>query len=154
MIYDSIDNLGQYFTTDTCKQVLEFIETLTPESSNGRFPIVGDDLVINVDSYRTKELSDCVLETHKKYVDIQLLISGEEYMDIYPAKELTIKSEYDVDRDVVFYNVPDTVSARIKLVPGYFITLFSQDAHMPQLKVSENCDVKKVVVKVIPSLLK
>ena len=154
MIFDSIDNFDSYFTSDTCVKLINHIKELTSDSDVGKTYVIDDDLIINIDVYSTKELSNCVLETHEKYVDIQLLLSGEEYIDIYPSENLEVKDEYDNNRDVAFYHVPDVDPVRVKLVPGNFTVLFPQDAHSPQIKVLESCDVKKVVVKIIPKLLK
>jgi len=153
MIVDTMENFGTYFTTEAWTQIFDYIDGLTADAKTGKFPLKGEDLIINVDSYATKPMADCVLETHEKYVDIQLLLDGEEYIDIYPAAGLVVKDAYDADRDVAFYHVSEITPVRVKLVPGNFTVLFPQDAHSPQIKVTESCNVKKVVVKVIPKLL-
>ena len=153
MIFDKIENIGSYFTTDAWKQIFTYIDGLKADAQTGQFPLQGDDLIINVDSYDTKPESGCVLETHVKYVDIQLLLAGEEYLDVYSVDGLEVKDAYDTDRDVAFYHVPDVDPVRLKLVPGNFTVLFPQDAHMPQIKVDTAKPVKKIVVKVVASLL-
>lgn len=153
MIIDTMENFGTYFTTEAWSQIFNYIDGLAADAQTGKFPLQGEKLIINVDAYATKAMAECVLETHEKYVDIQLLLDGEEYIDVYPAAGLEVKDEYDADRDVAFYHVPETTPVRVKLVPGNFTVLFPQDAHMPQLKVAESCDVKKIVVKVVPQLL-
>jgi len=153
MIIDTMENYESYFTTDGWKQIFVYLKTLTADTPEGKYPLSGDDIIVNVDEYETKGIDDCVLETHEEYVDIQLLLAGEEFIDIYPADGLTVKNAYDPARDVAFYHVPDATPVRVKLVPGNFTVLFPQDAHSPQIRVSDSQGVKKVVVKVTSKML-
>ena len=115
----------------------------------------GDRLFAGVDSYHTKARDIAKLETHRKYVDIQVLISGSETFEIFPKQGLTVSESYIPERDVEFYQVPAETRAKITMNPGQFIVFFPEDAHMPCLMTGNSPQpVKKVVIKVAVDLLK
>jgi len=153
MIVDTLDNYKSYFATEIWEEIFSFLKTLDADSPEASHELRGRKLFVNVDEYSTKGVEDAVLESHKKYIDIQLLLDGEEYIDVYPVDTLDIKDPYDESRDVMFYHLPvKSEAVRVKLTPGTFTLLFPQDAHMPQLKVDQPQPVKKVVVKIDRSI--
>ena len=58
----------------------------------------------SVQSYDTKPVDECKLESHRKYIDIQVMVSGEERMDVVDISKLTIQENYNEDKDVMFWN--------------------------------------------------
>jgi len=154
MIADSIKNRHLYPFGAAWDAAFAFIQNLTPESATGKQLIQGDQLYAGIDSYSTKSRDSAKLETHRKYVDIQLLLSGEEIIEVFPKASLTVSEPYNPDRDAEFYHVPSQASARMLLTPGRFLVFFPEDAHMPCLSVGDSPQpVKKVVIKVAVELL-
>ena len=77
-----------------------------------------------------------------------MLLSGEERLDFANISELSIKDDYDEERDIMFFHNPEKMNT-LYLKKGYFALLYPTDAHKPQMKSSENSQtVKKVVVKI------
>ena len=116
---------------------------------DGSYPIDGDKCVAKVQRYTTRPHLECRPETHQKFVDIQYVVVGEEYMGWCPfSPDLQVTAPYNADQDVAFYAslVPDS---NIVLSPGRFAVLYPEDVHRPQGAV-ENMPgpVTKVVVKV------
>ena len=154
MIFDSIENHTLYPYGDLWNKAFEFINTLAPEVEEGRQILQGDDLFAGIDLYETKPRADAKLETHQKYVDIQLLLSGKERLEIFKKPGLMVSEPYNVDKDAEFYQVPDEPITTVTLQPGEFIVFFPEDAHMPCLIAEETPQsVKKVVIKVRADLL-
>lgn len=87
-------------------------------------------------------------ETHHDYIDIQFLISGEEYINSLPLEYLNEIKAYNKAIDAAFYVEACIKPQELLLGNGYFAILFPQDGHMPQLCVDKPTSVKKVVVKV------
>lgn len=116
---------------------------------DGKYPIEGDKCFANLQRYNTRPEDDCKPETHRKFVDIQYMVDGEEFMGWCPlSPDLEESAPYDEERDVTFYKalVPDS---SIVLSPGCFAVLYPEDVHRPQAAVGEeSCKVTKVVVKV------
>jgi YhcH/YjgK/YiaL family protein len=149
MIIDRIENHDQYPLGKLWNTAFEFLKTVTPETACGKTILDGDNLFVMVDSYETKSRSAVKLETHRKYIDIQYMISGEETHEVFPANELTVSEPYPPEKDAQFYQVPKSHRTCINLQPGDFAVYFPQDAHLPCLTTGNNPQViKKVVVKI------
>jgi len=86
-------------------------------------------------------------ESHRKYIDIQYVISGQEKMGIAPTgKAPAIVKEYDPEKDVVFYSMEDSA---VRLADqNHFYVFFPADAHKPGIKAGEPAQVRKVVIKI------
>ncbi len=95
----------------------------------GRYELEGTDLFVIIDEYMTKNESDTRLEAHRKYADIQYIISGDEIMGIVPLGKTSETVPYNAEKDVVFLE-----SAKEKLLhatPGRYFIFFPDDAHRP-----------------------
>ncbi len=112
---------------------------------NGKHIIEGDEIYVMVSEYTTKLLSEARWEAHKKYADIQLLLSGEELIGYAPAMDGKIIQEYNPEKDIMFLDVSGEY---IKLTPGRFAVFFPHDAHQPGITVNSRQQVKKIVIKV------
>jgi YhcH/YjgK/YiaL family protein len=155
MIADSIQNSSRYPFGPAWEAAFDFLKTLTPDSETGKRLIQGNDLYAGVDCSSTRTRADAKLETHRKYVDIQVLLSGTEVIEIFSKEGLTVSEPYNPDRDVEFYQKPDSTHARVTLEPGQFLVFFPDDAHMPCLMAGTSPEpVKKVVFKIAVDLLK
>lgn len=112
-----------------------------------RHDIDGNNLYATVTDYLTKNIEDARFEEHKKYIDIQYVINGSEMMGIAPVsmiKEVLVP--YDAIKDIEFMTV--TQNSEIKATPERFFIFFPSDLHRPGVKVGENSQVRKMVVKV------
>jgi YhcH/YjgK/YiaL family protein len=154
MIIDSIKNHSLYPFGPSWETAFEFLKTLTPETETGKRLIQGDRLFAGVDCYETKSRAAAKLETHRKYVDIQMLLSGEEIIEVFEKQGLTVSVPYNPEKDAEFYQVPAKPCATITLEPGQFAVFLPEDAHMPCLMTGNSPEpVKKVVIKVAVELL-
>jgi biofilm protein TabA len=114
---------------------------------NKRYDIDGDNLYALISAYPSKNEADAKFEAHKKYIDIQYVISGVEQMSIAPHSALdAITVPYDAAKDIEFMTVKE--SSHFKATPERFFLFFPSDIHRPGLKIGENSPVKKIVVKV------
>ena len=85
------------------------------------------------------------LETHRKYIDIQFVISGVDEMGWRPLPSCgKASTPYDAEKDAaLFESAPDSWVA---VGPGAFAVFFPEDAHAPLIGAGE--PVRKLVVKV------
>jgi YhcH/YjgK/YiaL family protein len=156
MIIDHIEQHQQYPRQfgHIWDEAFKFLKTVTQETACGRYELDGDHLFAMVDSYETKPRDTAKLETHRKYVDIQFMVSGKETHEVFRKKELTVSEPYNPEKDAEFYQIPKYQRAVINLHPGDFVVYFPHDAHMPCLMTGTSPEpVKKVVVKVDVELL-
>jgi YhcH/YjgK/YiaL family protein len=112
----------------------------------GRYSLDGTDLFTIIDEYVTKDKSDTRLEAHRKYADIQYIISGEEMMGIVPLGKTYETVSYVDEKDIVFLESTD--EKLLHATPGTYFIFFPDDAHRPGIKVVENAPAKKAVIKV------
>ena len=142
MIYDKIENIDLY---NLDSDAVNFIKNLKSDIECKKH-ILNDNVYANVEEYNTKESG--FFEAHKKYIDVQLLLTGEEILEYTNLTGLNIKTDYDDTRDIEFYYDGDNPKIPILLKSGFFAVLYPADAHKPQLMYKTNQKVKKVVVKI------
>ncbi len=112
-----------------------------------RYEIDGDNLYAPVSEYLTKNEEDARYEAHQKYIDIQYVASGKEFIGVAPmTRKKDVLEPYDAVKDVEFFTV--TQGENHLAMPDRFFIFFPEDAHRPGLKDGENSPVRKVVVKV------
>jgi YhcH/YjgK/YiaL family protein len=153
MLLDQLDNWPGYFGLPAWTEAMRFVEGLGPDTADGDYEVRGRDIWARVFNYATKPLCQAVLEAHRTYADIQVLLAGEEFQGRYPARDLTVKTPYDPAADVEFFEHPEPYTTSWLLRPGMFAVFLPQDAHMTQGQVAAPAPAKKVVVKVRCSLL-
>jgi biofilm protein TabA len=150
MIYDRLENAACYFSSDAWTKAIEYVRAAPSDLADGVYPLVDDAVVARVMSYDTKHFQETVLESHKKFVDLQVLLSGREFGEVSTAGELIVRAPYSEEKDVAFY-FPDPIASycRMTLEPARFAVFFPQDAHRTQLRVGSTSEaVKKIVVKI------
>ncbi len=63
-------------------------------------------------------------EGHKKYIDIHVVISGEENLGYTPCSEVTVKKEYDSEGDYELYE--GTLKNIFHVTEDKFYNIFSK----------------------------
>ena len=116
---------------------------------DGRYEIRGDDVFAMVQSYDTKPTDAGKWEAHRKYADIQFMITGGERMGVAPIERLRSQVAYDADTDVEFFQGGASEGQLVAVDQGNFAIFLPHDVHMPNLSLDGIPQhVKKVVVKV------
>lgn len=154
MIVDRLHNYTCYPLGKAWQLAFDFLLSLKNDAEERKYPLLGDDLFAIVMSYETCTPETAEIEAHRKYLDIQAVITGEEGIGWGQVDELEIDTPYDAAKDAELYKRPEHGLLRVDLVPGNFMALFPHDAHMPSL-MTRGIPVltKKVVVKVGMHLL-
>lgn len=147
MIYDTLKHLEAY--RGIHPGVLRGLELLRDTDfsgmEDGRHEVDGDDLFFLLQSYESKPVNDKP-EAHRKYIDIQYLISGTELVGIAPLEEMEREVEARPDGDIWFYNGP---MDQVLLTGERFMVLWPGDAHAPCIAVDGTpVPCRKCVVKV------
>ena len=146
MIIDKIENSKLYLRlSDKIAKAFAYIEeTDFSKISAGKYEIVNDSIFALVQEYDTKEKSECKLEGHNKYIDVQYIINGVELIGIASLK----KQQPVIKNDESDFALYEGESEFIRLDEGMFTIFFPDDLHMPGIKLNQISKVKKVVVKV------
>ena len=126
----------------------EMKRILAEGAEDGKIVLDGDKLFINVQSYTSKPESDCGFEAHKRYIDIQLILEGEEIIGYESADKLKVTKEYDESADYMLYALNGEYD-KIRLTRGDFVILFTEEPHAPAIAADAPAPVRKAVVKVL-----
>jgi len=148
MIYDKIENCDKYLgISHNLDRALDFIKNQDLNSLKpGRNEISGDELFVMLFEYETKDESEAVYESHKKYIDIQLLISGEETFRATTFDNQEVINIYNEDKDIEFFNISNGVD--FHLCNGFFVLVMPGELHSPSIKYKKRAKVKKLVFKI------
>lgn len=112
-----------------------------------RYDIDGDNVYAPVSEYLTKNEEDANYEAHRKYIDIQYVVSGKELIGVAPiSRKKDVITAYDPVKDIEFMTVNG--SEDHLALPDKFFIFFPDDIHRPGIKDVESSPVRKVVVKV------
>ena len=148
MIFDHLSNISLYKNlSPDIFAGLEYLKQLSPDIVPGIYQLTSRVKAI-VSEYETKVKNDVGFEAHKKNIDIQYLLKGEERIACMPIEKLTETEPYSEEKDAAFYAAEGVAAQTMTIGSGYFAIFFPQDGHMPQLCVDKPQMVKKVVVKV------
>ena len=148
MIYDTLENFGKYFhSTSALFHALSFAVEFSCTKPDGRYEIDSENVYALVSSYETGPASQKGFEIHRKYADVQVVLQGEERVDVSLASELKAQSEYREVEDKILLESPgDTASLVMR--PGYFAVIYPYEAHRPNCDVHGKQRVRKMVIKV------
>jgi len=147
MIIDCIENTNLYNNiNERINKAFEYIKTTDfTNIKPGKYAIDGDIIYASVSQYQTKDKLESKPEAHRKYIDVQYIIEGNELIGYAPLYDQEIAVAYSETNDIAFYN--GDVSF-LRMETGMFMILFPGDLHQPCIKEDTSTFVRKVVVKV------
>lgn len=134
MIVASLSNKSEYYgihpELDKALDCLteEFLAKVPTEKTL----LDGEDLFVTRFELETVPFAETFYESHKKYLDIQLLVKGEERVDIAHPDHLTLTQHKDD-----FYGYTGEADQTVILRPGNFLIVFPGDAHRLKIAVNE-----------------
>jgi biofilm protein TabA len=111
----------------------------------GKYAIDQDNVYATVSLGPSKKLEDVKWESHRKYVDLQYVITGKIKIGVAPVATATVTESYSKNRDATNY---DTEGKYLIATPKEFFLFFPQDAHRPDIKVDGFDTLKKLVIKI------
>lgn len=147
MIADRIENASLYEQlSESIARGLEIIrDPLLAEKPDGRYEVAGDDLFMIVQRYPTKDKNEVLFEAHRAYIDIQVILDGQETIGYAPIDGLEEVKPYAPD--MIQFKDPSDFT-ELRLARGNFAIFFPGDAHKPCCHFRGKSNVHKVVVKV------
>jgi YhcH/YjgK/YiaL family protein len=101
-----------------------------------------------VSAYATRPSDQFRFEAHRRYADVQFLITGRERILWAPLASLpTVTEAYDAEKDILFFAPPADHTA-LNMSVGQMAVFFPEDGHAPCLECGGISEVLKVVLKV------
>ena len=146
MILDVLENLHCYLSLN--KRFAKAFDFLMrpdlKELPEDRYKIDGERVYAIVDKGPGRNRKDAMLETHEKYIDIQLVLAGTDEMGWKPKASCVQPSgNYSQKKDLQFFL--DEPDAWLTTLPRVFTIFFPDDAHMPRISSGQ---LHKVIAKV------
>ena len=146
MILDNLENLRSYFPLHhgfakafdfLCRADLNVLQP-------GKYTIDGENIFAIIVNEKGKDKEDGSLEIHRKYIDIQFVLSGTDEMGWKPKGLCSCPQDnFDEDKDLQFFN--DKPDSWIAVQPNSYAIFFPEDAHMAMF--SEEI-IHKVIIKI------
>jgi YhcH/YjgK/YiaL family protein len=110
----------------------------------GRTDIDGEDMFVILDRTSGRGRDGARLEAHRRYIDIQVTLRGDEEIGWTPLAACAAHDvEFDPAKDIVFFH--DRPSTWLHLPRGTFAIFFPDDAHAP---LGGTGAVVKAIVKI------
>jgi YhcH/YjgK/YiaL family protein len=146
MVLDALSQLNRYLDLHPRFRVIadaiasRNLAALLPN----RYEIDGPRLYLSVDENEGRGRARARLESHRRYIDIQVTLAGDEEIGWRPVSECYgPTAAFDQQRDIQFYeDVPHTWLA---VPPGFFAIFFPHDAHAPLAGAGR---LKKAIFKI------
>ena len=146
MIIDKLQNLKDYAALHPqFRKVVEFLSNNDLQQLEaGKHEIGVEGGFVNVQEAKGKTSHEAVLEIHRKMIDIQVPLSGEETFGYTPTQDLP-DADFDEEKDIAFF--PDEESqSYVTCKQGMFVIFFPQDGHAPC--ISAESHIKKAIFKI------
>lgn len=127
------------------KQLFDYVKTHDLlHTECGRIELAGDDLFINNVNPTCVSASNQVLEVHRDYIDVHILLEGKERIGWKAIEDVTdLKQAYQKEGDCALYS--DTPTSFVDLLPGQFLIVFPEDPHAPVIGEGK---IRKLIGKV------
>ena len=154
MIFSSIyahDDLNKY--PQAIQKAISYVAATDFDAmEDGVYEIDGKCMYAQVFAFTSKPKEECQPELHRKYLDVQFWICGEELCGVAPANGVGACTQEIPERDLYFYDGVANESF-LHAVKGCYAVFFPNDVHRPGCCVDAPLSYRKVVVKVSLELL-
>ena len=110
----------------------------------GIHEIDGKRLYVNIVEYTTTSWEKRCWEAHREYLDIHILLDGEEQIDLAFTERMK-QGEYVPEDD--FLPMEGMKNGCVLLEKGDFLICYPHDAHRTAVMADQPCMVKKAVFK-------
>lgn len=142
MIFDNIRNINKYkVIIPHYNEIIELLEKDLKNVELGEYK-VNNNLRYIISKYNGER--EKPFEVHKNEIDLQIILSGKEKMEVgNPTKEL---QKYDIKSDCAL-SLGNT-SASIFVRKNDFVLFFREEYHKPGILIDESITIKKVIFKI------
>ncbi len=146
MILDKLQNASRYHCLHPLfEKAFQFLqESELDRLPLGKMDIQGSDLFAIISEGTGIQEQDAKLEVHRKYIDIQFIVSGTDHMGWKDLDMCEAPNEpYNAERDAAFF--PDKTQSWFDVPAGSFTIFYPDDAHAAMITMAA---VRKIVLKV------
>ncbi len=147
MIIGTLDNPSYYAGFgERVVQAVQYMKEHNPHSLPlGKNSIDGDNIYYEVSEVQTVRADEKFFEAHKRFIDIQMTIDGEEWYGYNSVGNLKEEIPYNQDKDAAFYSGDGEY---FRIPKGQFVLFMPEDAHNPCIYFKQQGHVRKIVIKI------
>lgn len=146
MITDIIEHASLYYhLSPGIRVALQYLsQTDLVSAEPGRYDFHAGCYAM-VQDYESKPADNKRYEAHRRYIDVQFVVSGKEQIGYADYSALRSVEPFSEEKDVEWFEGDGSF---IRAAAGTFVVLFPHDAHKPGVALDGPGPVRKVVVKV------
>ncbi|AKE61511.1 MULTISPECIES: YhcH/YjgK/YiaL family protein [Citrobacter] len=148
MIVGNIHHL-QSWLPEELRQAIEYIKAnVTETTEKGKHEIDGSRLFYLISEDMTEPFEKRRAEYHARYLDIQIVLKGQEGMTFSVLPAGKPDTDWLADKDIAFLAEGEQEKTLI-LNEGDFVVFYPQEVHKPLCAVGAPAPVRKAVVKLL-----
>lgn len=146
MIAGNIHHLQGWLSPELCEAIEHIKAHVTDATPLGKHDIDGNRLFYLISEDSTEPFADRRAEYHAKYLDIQIVLKGQEGMTFSTLPAGKPDTDWLADKDIAF--LPEGVQEKtLVLSEGDFVVFWPGEVHKPLCAVGKPAKVRKAVVK-------
>lgn len=148
MIYDNLADLARYKGLHrNIDQAIAYLqETDLSQLEPGRYDIASDAVFLLVQDNTLNRTPNDSFEYHKRYMDLQFLLSGNENFRYSRTAAAEVQTFNDVDD---FGLISSQEAYDLELTPETFVMVYPGEYHQPSQIGRGDKHVRKCVVKIL-----
>src|SRR5258706_15523116 len=106
MIIDLLSNAHHYYSiNERIAKAFVFLKSTDLNAIKaGKYFIEGEDLFALLQEYETLDATNEQMEAHKKYIDVQYMVRGEELVGHALLKNQNIAKPYEEETDFMLFS--------------------------------------------------
>lgn len=148
MIVGNIHHLPSWLPAEL-RQAIEYVKTnVTEQTEKGRHDIDGSRLFYLISEDMSEPFDKRRAEFHARYLDIQIVLKGQEGMTFSVLPAGTPETDWLADKDIAFLAEGEQEKTVI-LNEGDFVVFHPGEVHKPLCAVGAPAQVRKAVVKLL-----
>lgn len=134
-------------------EAIEYVKkNINAETPLGKHDIKGNDVFVLISNDSTAPLAERRAEYHARYLDIQIVLAGEEGMTFSNLPAGKPDTDWLADKDIAFLPSGEDEKSFV-MQAGDFVVFYPGEVHKPLCAVGKPANVRKAVVKMLVSAL-
>ena len=132
-----------------------FRELMANGAEDGKYVLPNTDVenavTVGIGTGPLKVQAEAISESHEKYIDVQIVLSGEEMMYVPAIADPAATTPYNEEKDFFKYEALDKDSCHsLRVSEGNFVIFLETELHAPSMAHgTEPVTDRKAVIKVL-----
>ncbi|NDL65086.1 YhcH/YjgK/YiaL family protein [Acerihabitans arboris] len=136
------------------REAIEYVKQhITAETPLGKHDIEGNQVFVLISNDSTEPVEKRRAEFHAKYLDIQIVLNGEEGMTFSNLPAGKTDTDWLADKDIAFLGA-GAQEKQFVMQAGDFVVYYPGEVHKPLCAVGAPAHVRKAVVKIDTALVR